>query len=1666
MSCKHITLGGRDIKSELWSAIRSLTNSDYEADIQYSTIFTKEFIKEYGDWITQGKEPSISDFNKLTNDGPRFRTKDTPLTDKGIKEIEEDAKYYENKQIPLIIAPDNLRNQQTAAIIKGENPYDVAAKNILKGDVSKLNKAKILEAEKNGMYFLQMSPLMQEIDDQIEEGYKAGIYTKAQYNSYVEIHRKPHEQMILDETDGKHEYRRADIDEENTIKYTSNTTAIGGNKGDLPGGEIARERGKAADKIFQAIAAGYEWERIDKEIDTSKIFSPGVKKDVYEILQNVYNTYVETYEDGTKDIGAVQTIIPLELPGAQRYLAASADLIVFAPNGSIKYIIDLKTAKNSFKADQKSYGVGPGSWLPADTALTKNETHTLQLTNEQAMIQINHPKIAIGPDPLVIHGIIWKENPNDPDEITNVIDAGSIPKKFDQLGWTLLSQGAMVPPGPQFNIFDEPTPEQLQDALLNGSMSQENYDNYINKIKARDVTADEILKPMLELLDRIDDPRNLPELTANMAVGFKELRAQMLELQDENKKIEAIMKYIHVIQKFSNRYEDYIKSESNFKDNNYYQILQETIKLAEANLQTLPNTLRDILSPNQQGVYNALINSIKNLEKNYTLYAMKYVEQHVAKEWNLKDIKDKSGNVIKTVEQQIKDILWKPEDDITVTSLMGDAIREMAVPILGQLSLTVEKARIEATLGANKLSDDFAILGEAFEKETGLKLSDKEATDFLFQTATDGTRERFLNKIGDQYYKLKDSVDDLTYVDKVNDKGVIEHVRLQYIPDAKSDIKTTWYNKDGSTEEVSQTEFNNRLYELKKQQRAFYNPETLIGGGLDEEGNTLPTIHENGEYHSLSEEYINERAAALKFVKGEWVERKGKLKSAETEFKEWERGNEKNLTNKSELDRWNIFWAEKAQNFRDKYQTFSKYWEMQKKYDSTLKKFVPTGKVIRRGGFFPNKKYIKINENRKVLNKTTQEIEDVESMKSKEYEKLLNDNSTAGKAKLKFYNSFMGHMQDLVKKGGPECEDWFNKGGLINLPQKFFKTAAKEGVLDQLGHNLSEWFTAIPDGIEKYTDVFGIPTQKLSVPFMANVRNIQKIKDIENELRDLETNKKSGAISLQDYYKEKSNLENKLKVENHKNDAKDLEVNPIKLLTAFGIGVEKYHQLSQIEGKVLAIRDILRQKITNESGEVKQFYSKGNVGQVFKRGGSDDQLVFKRLNETNALKKVEDYVKMFYGDVYSKGTIDVIADRIMNITSFGAMGFNYLGHFKNAVLYQASNFRQNIAERFVTRRNYTAAQAEFFKDFLPGMQTKLFDKKSGPFKAKSKMEWMMHHFGLDVDAQLKAQGKASQKWLSRFYMGEEFAIHWAQYTMQSAYMRDQVLLDKNDNPIKDKNGNSISMYDAYQWNPNTGVCELIPDAKETLEQQKNIIITAKDIQTRTQGNFDELNKPLIKNYLLGRMVSQFHNYFKTAWNDRFDKAYTHTTLGEIEGTWTSVVSYCKMLKEFEGHWYDKLKNGWKSLSEHQQKNLKTDAAELLMVGSFFLLSYLIKQAAKGVSGTQDPNRKKFLNMLSWTSSAIAKEQGTLDPVAGIFTLEDFTKDPMAISPVLKGLTQALLATGEFPFQIDTERYYQRGVFKGNSKAAEDWKKILPILKQLHRWSNFLDQGEFEPGQVR
>jgi len=327
------------------------------------------------------------------------------------------------------------------------------------------------------------------------------------------------------------------------------------------------------------------------------------------------------------------------------------------------------------------------------------------------------------------------------------------------------------------------------------------------------------------------------------------------------------------------------------------------------------------------------------------------------------------------------------------------------------------------------------------------------------------------------------------------------------------------------------------------------------------------------------------------------------------------------------------------------------------------------------------------------------------------------------------------------------------------------------------------------------------------------------------------------------------------------------------------------------------------------------------------------------------------------------------------------------------------------------------------------------------------MEAFIDHLHIRVD-QLKSQG-AGDLAHSAVYFGENFAISYAQYPL--------IVGLANSDQITSSSGEKSSVYDAYQWNPNTKEFFLKPGFNE--EDVQKMIIKGHDLQTKTQGNFEKLNQPSAMSHLLGRVGFQFHRFFASSWNDRFSKRYTHTTLGEQEGTWRTPLTLIHYVMEQEGYIKDRLNKGWENLTPDQKKNLWFDVVDVLKLMIFAAVAALLTSLAK--KQPKDTTSRKMINFLAYTTSRIRFEQQLFIPGVGTLQMAEFLQNPWAISTTCKNFAEAIYETIEFPFQTDDERYYKNGVFVGRSKAAEAWRKSLPILRAYHRWMSMEEPNSYE-----
>ena len=796
--------------------------------------------------------------------------------------------------------------------------------------------------------------------------------------------------------------------------------------------------------------------------------------------------------------------------------------------------------------------------------------------------------------------------------------------------------------------------------------------------------------------------------------------------------------------------------------------------------------------------------------------------------------------------------------------------------------------------------------------------------------------------------------------------------------------------------------YNISLYYAKQEYRDFMNAEILGPNGA-----------EDGKYHKFTDQF--------KVIRNRYQELIGYEKEDGSMFYKWQKREE--ITD------------EQYEQFRLKYFNQVDYWGAEREADGTFK-----GRVSLKTGFFVKNEF---TETRDVA-------EDGTDLRDPKYIKLMNPQTALEKAQSEFYQTWTSEYQTKLEKLPPEVAaqmrgkvgrvraSFFNK---IKQGGEGFGKAVSKGVRNVFS---SEYYTN-----QRVVDELGQVDQGLPILYVGSLQNQGRIDYLNNELTKLKTLKVEKKISQKEYLETKKKLKEYLKLEENKVKADDIEGDLVNNLIAFASMAENYEVMSNIESDLQAIAKVM---------EDRTYYQTDSLGKILIRKGSkmtkDDEgkPVVKKPEDVLATKRLKKWFQMVYynNQEFSKGTMAIIAARVQNLTSLKGVGFNLFGGVNNYAMGRINTAIETAGAIYYDRPAMTRSVGEYNKDYLPNMFTKLGKftqgKDGGHYgqdKPASKYEALVTKFRVIKKYQSDSGKVDPLGWAYMFQEGGE-------YNVQSK-TGIAILMTKN---ITNKNtGETLSIYDAFDFDPNTGELKLKDGYELSDKERYDIINYILEVNKQIHGNYSFEDRMVLQEKWLGQLGAQFHKWVYPAYKSRFKKAYFDENLGDIEGRYVSIVSLISHIKEAEGDFFEKMRTGWKNLNPRQIKNMYKNLAEVAFFAASFAMYGLIRAIAEGVDD-DDETLKRWLNFLSYQQTRQMVELSTMIPIVGIEEQYQLAKSPIAVLGTLKDFGQALKATMSLPFPPYDENYYQRGTRKGDLKAWKEWKDVLPAFNILNKWEAY------------
>lgn len=803
---------------------------------------------------------------------------------------------------------------------------------------------------------------------------------------------------------------------------------------------------------------------------------------------------------------------------------------------------------------------------------------------------------------------------------------------------------------------------------------------------------------------------------------------------------------------------------------------------------------------------------------------------------------------------------------------------------------------------------------------------------------------------------------------------------------------------DPSTARKEDIDYNVKLFYDKAAYREFMNAEILGPNGA-----------EDGKYHKYTDSF--------KIVRNRYQELVSYTRPDGTVFYKWEK--------KVGVP------DEQYEQFRLKYFNEVNYWGAEMEADGSFQ-----GRVSLKTGYFVKYDFVEVRDI----------AEDGTDLRDSKYVKLMNPKTELEKAQSEFYQAWIEEYETALEKLPPEVAAKM-RGKVGRVRGAFFDTLKSKGpgFTKAVAKGLRNLFTSEVYTNQRLVDELGQIDRGLPIMYVGKLQNEGRVEYLNKELNNLKNKRAQNKIGQKEYIQEKKKLKEYLKIEESRVKASEIEGDLVNNLIAFATMAENYEVMSNIESELQAIAKVMDDRV---------YYEVDSLGNKLIRKGSkltkDDEgkPVIKRPEDVLATKRLRKWFEMVYynNQEFNRSTVSMVAKRIQNLTSLKGVGFNVFGNINNYIMARINTSIETAGALYYDRSAAQRAVREYNTDYLPSVFAALGRGKENFYDSKnpsSKYEALVDYFRMVRKYQADAGRVDVLGWA---YMLQEGGEYNAQSKSGMAILMSRQLTNK-------KTGETLSIYDAFEFNPNTGELRL-KDGYELSEKERyDTINYILEVNKQIHGNYAWEDRMVIQESWLGQLAAQFHKWIYPAYKVRFKKRYMDENLGAVEGRYVSVMNLLKYIKESEGSFLEKLRSGWEAMDEIQVKNMYKNLAELAFFAASFAMYGVFRALAEGADD-DDKTMKRWLNFMAYQQSRQMVELSTMMPIVGLEEQYQIAKSPIAILTTLKDFGEAVKSTLLIPFPPYDKNYYERGIHEGDLKAWKEIKDVIPALNVLNKWEAY------------
>lgn len=280
-------------------------------------------------------------------------------------------------------------------------------------------------------------------------------------------------------------------------------------------------------------------------------------------------------------------------------------------------------------------------------------------------------------------------------------------------------------------------------------------------------------------------------------------------------------------------------------------------------------------------------------------------------------------------------------------------------------------------------------------------------------------------------------------------------------------------------------------------------------------------------------------------------------------------------------------------------------------------------------------------------------------------------------------------------------------------------------------------------------------------------------------------------------------------------------------------------------------------------------------------------------------------------------------------------------------------------------------------------------------------------------------------------------------------LKDQFILDEKDQRIRIKEGS------------------LLTETKAALFADR-----VRTVNHSLQGIYNTIDRSALQNHIVGELLLQFKKWARPTYIRWFGLKWGKSTYSEAMGNYRSgaygdfrrfvgapLMAGIANSKDLENPIIGAVRNigiGYMDflgnvkfyyhlLPPHQQANVRRTIAQIAALTTF---STLIYAAMMAVGGGDDKKRGWLANNAIYILSGIQSELYDTSAPGWLSFILRTKKNIAPAERTITDLTKAVYYTMVAPISLEQKRIYQTGIYKGESKAAVNWKKVIPGVRQL------------------